>query len=210
MPKGSSAHFWRMGTAKAMVLPEPVRLPPMQSLPLRISGMQCFWMPVGRLIAMAPREATSHGLTLRAAKVVWASVGARTFPWLIALAVVLARVVGWPRAVREGTASLGTKGSPSSMGETLLRFRAACESRDSDSDAEELLSASDLLEWDSETPGELDPEWPDSRLIVRDAAMRRDIRRGAVVIGGQTDQTHGNCSLGGILARVREPRFFPH
>ena len=161
-----------------MVLPEPVRLPPMQSLPLRISGMQCFWMPVGLLIAMARREPTSHGLTSRAAKVVCGSVGARTFPWFVELAVVLVRVVGWPRAVREGTTSLGTRGSPSSMGETFLLFRAPCESRDSGSDAERSLSASDQLECDSETPGELGPEWPDSRLIVRDAAMRRDIRKG--------------------------------
>lgn len=70
MPKGSSAHFCRIGTAKATVFPDPVLLPPMQSLPLRISGMQCFWMPVGLLIAMAPKEPTSHGLTFRAANVV--------------------------------------------------------------------------------------------------------------------------------------------
>lgn len=34
MPVGSLAHFWRIGAAKATVLPEPVREPPMQSLPV--------------------------------------------------------------------------------------------------------------------------------------------------------------------------------
>lgn len=42
MAEGSSAHFCKIGTAKATVFPEPVRLPPMQSLPLRISGIQPF------------------------------------------------------------------------------------------------------------------------------------------------------------------------
>jgi hypothetical protein len=42
MPDGSSAHFCKMGAAKATVLPEPVLLPPIQSLPLRISGIQPF------------------------------------------------------------------------------------------------------------------------------------------------------------------------
>ena len=40
MPMGSSAHFCSIGTANATVFPEPVLLPPMQSRPLRISGMQ--------------------------------------------------------------------------------------------------------------------------------------------------------------------------
>lgn len=39
MADGFSAHFWRMGTEKATVLPEPVLLPPMQSLPLSSIGM---------------------------------------------------------------------------------------------------------------------------------------------------------------------------
>lgn len=38
VPMGSAAHCWRMGTAKATVLPEPVREPPMQSLPVAVSG----------------------------------------------------------------------------------------------------------------------------------------------------------------------------
>ena len=39
MADGFSAHFWRIGAAKATVLPEPVLLPPMQSLPLSSMGM---------------------------------------------------------------------------------------------------------------------------------------------------------------------------
>ena len=60
MPQGSSDHLVSMGPAKAMVLPEPVLAPPMQSRPLRISGMQCFWISVGWVIFMAERDSTSH------------------------------------------------------------------------------------------------------------------------------------------------------
>lgn len=38
MPVGSSDQRCRMGAAKAMVLPEPVREPPMQSLPAEGNG----------------------------------------------------------------------------------------------------------------------------------------------------------------------------
>jgi hypothetical protein len=75
--EGSSAHLCKMGTANATVFPEPVLLPPMQSLPLRISGMQFFWMPVGRRMAMLARDCTSHGRTFKDSKLVVGSVGAR-------------------------------------------------------------------------------------------------------------------------------------
>ena len=47
-PVESSAHLWRIGTTNAIVLPEPVRLPPITSLPSRTAGMHPFWMAVGR------------------------------------------------------------------------------------------------------------------------------------------------------------------
>ncbi|KAI4126258.1 MAG: hypothetical protein LQ347_005042 [Umbilicaria vellea] len=59
MPTGSSAHFWSMGTAKATVFPEPVLLPPMTSLPFKISCL---------VMAIAERDATSHGATSSVAK----------------------------------------------------------------------------------------------------------------------------------------------
>ena len=62
-----------MGTAKATVFPEPVLLPPMTSLPPRISGIQPFWMAVGLLISMAASEAISHGATSSVAKLDFAS-----------------------------------------------------------------------------------------------------------------------------------------
>ncbi|KAL1997608.1 hypothetical protein VTN02DRAFT_1333 [Thermoascus thermophilus] len=68
MPNGSSAHFCRIGTANAIVFPDPVRLPPMQSRPFRISGIHAFWMAVGRLIAIAASDPTSQGATFSAAK----------------------------------------------------------------------------------------------------------------------------------------------
>jgi hypothetical protein len=142
-------------------------------------------MPVGLLIAMAPREPTSHGFTSRAEKVVWGSMGARILPLLEGPAVGLIRVAGWPRAIREGTASLGTNGSSSSRGDNFLLLREACESRESGSDAEGSLPASDEA-CDSETPGELDPGWSDPRLIVDGAAMRRDGGKGR---GCDLDQT---------------------
>lgn len=40
IPLGSSAHFCRMGTENAIVLPVPVLEPPIQSFPFRISGIQ--------------------------------------------------------------------------------------------------------------------------------------------------------------------------
>ena len=68
IPLGSSAHFCNMGTENATVLPVPVREPPIQSRPLRISGIQAFWMPVGRLISMDASDATSQGATSMEAK----------------------------------------------------------------------------------------------------------------------------------------------
>lgn len=97
-------------------------------------------MPVGLLIAMAPKEPTSHGLTPRAAKLVWGSVGASTAPLL--LCAVLLASLGWvfccTREARDGTESFGTKGSSSSssIGDILLRFREARESRESESEPE--------------------------------------------------------------------------
>src|SRR5947209_6656461 len=57
-----------MGTAKATVLPEPVREPPIQSLPVRISGIHARWIGVGRVMANRASEAVSQGATSRAAK----------------------------------------------------------------------------------------------------------------------------------------------
>lgn len=65
MPNGSSAHFCSMGTANATVFPVPVFDPPMQSLPLSISGIQDLWISVGFVMAMELREWTSHGETSR-------------------------------------------------------------------------------------------------------------------------------------------------
>lgn len=75
MPQGSSAHFCMIGTEKAIVLPVPVRDPPIQSLPFNISGMQAFWIPVGRLISMLDSEATSHGATSIVAKLALVTAG---------------------------------------------------------------------------------------------------------------------------------------
>jgi hypothetical protein len=68
IPQGSSAHFCRIGTEKAIVLPVPVRDPPIQSRPFRISGMQAFWIPVGLLISIEASEPTSQGATSIVAK----------------------------------------------------------------------------------------------------------------------------------------------
>jgi hypothetical protein len=68
IPHGSSAHFCRIGTEKAIVLPVPVRDPPIQSRPFRISGMQAFWIPVGLLISIEASEPTSQGATSIVAK----------------------------------------------------------------------------------------------------------------------------------------------
>ena len=169
-------------------------------------------MPVGLLIAMAPREPTSHGFTSRAEKVVWGLMGARILPLLEGPAVGLVRVAGWPRAIREGTASLGTNGSSSSGGDNLLLLREACESRESGSDAEGSLPASDEEACESETPGELDPRWSDPRLIVDSAAMRRDGGKGRGCDLDQTETDKTKCMeivrWAGFWARVREPRFF--
>ena len=76
IPLGSSAHFCIMGTEKATVLPVPVLEPPIQSFPLRISGIQEAWIPVGRLISMLASEATSHGATPSEAKLsFWLTAG---------------------------------------------------------------------------------------------------------------------------------------
>lgn len=68
MPKGSSAHFCNRGTAKAIVFPDPVREPPIQSLPANIGGMQDCWMGVGFVIESEPSVCISHGATDREAK----------------------------------------------------------------------------------------------------------------------------------------------
>jgi hypothetical protein len=77
IPTGSSAHFCRMGTEKATVLPVPVRDPPMQSRPFKISGIHAAWIPVGFLISMDARDATSHGATSMEAKLSFSLLGGR-------------------------------------------------------------------------------------------------------------------------------------
>ncbi len=69
MPNGSSAHFCSMGTANATVFPVPVFDPPMQFLPLSISGIQDLWISVGFVMAIELRDRTSHGETFREPKV---------------------------------------------------------------------------------------------------------------------------------------------
>ncbi len=73
MPTGSSAHFCKIGTANATVLPDPVLLPPITSSPSSIFGMHPFWMPVGLVMAIDESDATSHGLTSSAANVMYAA-----------------------------------------------------------------------------------------------------------------------------------------
>lgn len=50
MPWGSSDNFCMIGRANARVFPLPVFAAPMQSLPLRICGMQFAWTGVGVLM----------------------------------------------------------------------------------------------------------------------------------------------------------------
>lgn len=67
---GSAAHSWRMGTAKAMVLPLPVREPPIHEREARMGGMQAVWMRVGVRIERCEREVVSQGATPREGKLV--------------------------------------------------------------------------------------------------------------------------------------------
>ena len=84
MPMGSSAHLCSTGTAKATVFPLPVLPPPMTSLPSSMAGIQPFCMPVGRKMAIAAKDAMSHGATLRDAKL---SAPSTTLPLLMVGAV---------------------------------------------------------------------------------------------------------------------------
>lgn len=63
-----------MGTEKATVLPVPVRDPPIQSLPFKISGMVDFWMLVGVRISIDANEETSQGVTPIEENVVFSEV----------------------------------------------------------------------------------------------------------------------------------------
>lgn len=156
IPDGSSAHFCKIGAAKATVLPEPVLLPPMQSFPLRISGMQPFWIPVGRLMAMLARDRTSHGRRLRDSKLVFGSVGAKTCAGgLWSCSPGFSGTPGFPfstgpRFMREGALKESmalapptgseSDSSPSSLsrtasGEVLRRFRGSLLSRESESES---------------------------------------------------------------------------
>jgi hypothetical protein len=61
MPEGSLAHVCKMGVAKATVLPEPVREPPMTSRPASICGMLALWIRVGCRMKRCDSDVTSHG-----------------------------------------------------------------------------------------------------------------------------------------------------
>lgn len=128
-------------------------------------------------------------------------MGAKILPLLKGVSVVVVTAVGWLRAVREGTASLGTKGSSSSSaGVNLLRFREPWESSDSDSESKWSLPASEG-ELESEGSGELDAWRSDARLIFSEAAMGRERRRRGAggkrvrqCVVNQTYQTSGHGS----------------
>jgi len=141
IPHGSSDHFCSMGTENATVLPVPVREPPMQSRPLRISGIQALWMPVGRLISIEESDATSHGATSIVAKLTFSLVFATS-------GAVLG--VGWmpsrPFAglTRDNDGKVGCRGAVStsesdpSSDSFLLFLELACASCMSSSDSREL------------------------------------------------------------------------
>ena len=72
MEHGSLLQLCKIGTAKATVLPEPVREPPMQSAPESRGGIQADWIRVGVWMAIdfmawlsqaeTPREVKDLGL----------------------------------------------------------------------------------------------------------------------------------------------------
>lgn len=134
-----------MGTAKATVFPEPVLLPPIQSRPFNISGIQPFWMPVGLFMAMAPKDPTSHGFTFRAEKLIVESSGANIAPLLVCLSFPLSWTLDF---IRDGTDVVGIRGASTSTGEIFLRFREAGLSRESES--EDSLSEGSESESDEE------------------------------------------------------------
>lgn len=66
-----------MGRAKARVLPEPVREPPIMSWPVREAGIVEDWMRVGVVMAMEEREEMSQGEIPMVVKVDFGSIVAR-------------------------------------------------------------------------------------------------------------------------------------
>lgn len=140
---------------------------------------------------------------------------------IVSFAVVFFWVsAGRLRAVREGTARRGTKGwsslssSSSIGGDSLLLFRAPCESRDSDSDsdsdaetnADSTLRASSE-ESEADFSDELDGRRADRRLVCRAAAMRvaqrtRRIRRSRSRWNGEGEgDGNGVACSGGFRGR---------
>ena len=53
---GSSARRWRIGSAKAAVLPVPVWAMPQRSRPAITCGMACAWIGVGLLVALGRKR----------------------------------------------------------------------------------------------------------------------------------------------------------
>jgi hypothetical protein len=145
MADGFSAHFCRMGAAKATVLPEPVLLPPMQSLPLSSMGLLSLCMAGGRVMAMLASACTRHGRRPSDSKVVLASRGAVTWePGSGSARLGRGASTLFPawglRVMRDGTlkADLTIFGSSSSLsvGDVRRRFLGLALSRESESESE--------------------------------------------------------------------------
>ncbi len=178
MAEGSSAHFCSMGTAKATVLPDPVLLPPMQSRPLRTSGIHPFWMPVGRLMAMLASDCTSHGRTFNDSKVVLGSVAARILRGGSAASCRGRDCLGW-RLMREGASIAETMHSSSSLsgGDILGFFRDPGLSRTSDPwDSDPLPLSSDPSRCDEDGDGASPAAapWPAGETALADLASLVD------------------------------------
>lgn len=117
--------------AKAMVLPEPVRLPPTQSHPSKIFGMQARWMGVGLVMAMDVNDATSHGCTLSDAKLRSAVVvvGGRR-------AAADVDIFGWILGAPAASGPLDREVACLAGGDNLLRFRVRSKARPSSTTSE--------------------------------------------------------------------------
>jgi hypothetical protein len=79
-PNGSAANDCKMGSANAAVFPDPVFADPITSCPLRIDGMQQFWISVGLVIDRLERDDISHGHTPKSSKD-FISIKIKNFQW---------------------------------------------------------------------------------------------------------------------------------
>lgn len=107
----------------ATVLPEPVLLPPMTSLPSNIFGMHPFWIPVGLMMAMFASDAMSQGAAPKVAKLRLASTA---LPLLIAGFSKSPGCgllgVDFRGLMRDAVGAAGTSIKSSSSGESRRRF----------------------------------------------------------------------------------------